>query len=382
MFTPLTRSEKTKQVEMGLRPHRSSQAGRARPRPLSERMQTYCVPGVSIAVIENAALDWAKGYGTLDARLGRPVTPATLFHAGAVSKLVTAVAVLRLVADGVFDLDTDVNTWLKTWRVPQNDLTRENPVTLRRLLAHQSGIIDPECSFGTLRPGEPFPRPADILAGRTRFYPGPVSVTVEAECDFNYSDAGFCLIEQVMEDATGRSFEILVKSLVLAPLGMEDTLYQRDATLGGVSGAAVGHDRHGEPIEGERAVYPCLAATGLWSTPADLAKLLITLMHSLEGSGGLLPYHLAREMVTAHGGTAWSGLGVFVEGTGHDCRIFSQGWGAGFQCMVVAYPLLGTGAVVMTNSDPGRPQSHALTGEIMRAIGHAYRWPGHVDVGW
>jgi len=48
----------------------------------------------------------------------------------------------------------------------------------------------------------------------------------------------------------------------------------------------------------------------------------------------------------------------------------------------VAYPLLGTGAVVMTNSDPGRPQSHALTGEIMRAIGHAYRWPGHVDVGW
>ncbi|HQA67142.1 MAG TPA: hypothetical protein PK801_02385, partial [Aggregatilineales bacterium] len=95
-----------------------------------------------------------------------------------------------------------------------------------------------------------------------------------------------------------------------------------------------------------------------------------------------LPYHLAREMVTAHGCTDWSGLGVFVEGTGHDCRIFSQGWGAGFQCMVVAYPLLGTGAVVMTNSDPGRPQSHALTGEIMRAIGHAYRWPGHVDVGW
>ena len=128
-------------------------------------------------------------------------------------------------------------------------------------------------------------------------------------------------------------------------------------------------------IPGERAAHPCRAAARLWSTPGDLAQLLVGLMHSLEGGGTLLPHDLAWEMITPHGCVDWAGLGVFVDQPGQERSLFIQGCGLGFQCVLAAFPLLGMGAVVMTNSDPGQPQSRALTGEIMRGIGHAYGWP-------
>lgn len=366
------------QVENSLLPPRAENNGQPVPMPLAERMAHYHVPGVSVAVVAGAQLEWARGYGTLRAGHDAPVEPDSLFHAASLSKLVAAVTALRLVAEGTLELDHNVNHWLKRWQVPVNDLTRANPVTLRRLLAHQSGIVDPEGSFEPLREGEAFPRMVDVLAGRTRLHPGPVHVTVEAECDFYYSDAGYCVIEQLITDATGQRFDAVVAERVFEPLGMARSRYQHDAALGGEANAACGHNPDGTPLPGCRAVYPYPAAAGLWTTPTDLALLLIALIGSLEGeSDSLLPHPLAWDMITAQGCTDWMGLGVFVEGERRAVSIFSQGWGAGSQCQLVAYPLLGMGAVVMTNSNPGQPQHRALTGEIMRGIGHVYGWPGY-----
>lgn len=375
MYTPSTTHDKVHQVENGLRRARSGANGHPTGLRLADRMAHHRVPGASIAVVDRAALDWARGYGVLAAGAAEPVRPDSLFHACSMSKFVTALAALRLVARGVLDLDEDVNRTLKGWQVPENALTRAHPVTLRRLLTHQSGIVDPEGSFGPLRAGEEMPAAVDVLAGRTRFHPGPVEVTVEAGCDFNYSDAGFCVVEQLLIDATGKRFDALVQELVFGPAGMTRSLFQRDASLGGAQNAACGHDARGQVIPGERAVRPCRAAAGLWSTPGDLAQLLVGLMHSLEGRGTLLPHDLAWEMITPHGCVDWAGLGVFVAQPCQERSLFTQGCGLGFQCVLAAFPLLGMGAVVMTNSDPGQPQSRALTGEIMRGIGHAYGWP-------
>ena len=106
---------------------------------LADRMAALHVPGVSIAVIHNGKIEWARGFGVT--RIGGPaVTPDTLFQAASISKPVTAMAVLHLAESGKLDLDANVNQYLKTWKVPENTFTEKTKVTLRELLTHTVGV--------------------------------------------------------------------------------------------------------------------------------------------------------------------------------------------------------------------------------------------------
>ncbi len=110
------------------------------PEKLLARMKERRVPGLSVAVINNYRIEWAKGYGLADSQSATPVTPETLFQAASISKPVTAVAALKLVEQGALDLDRDVNRQLKSWHVPENEFTRKHPVDLRGLLSHTAGM--------------------------------------------------------------------------------------------------------------------------------------------------------------------------------------------------------------------------------------------------
>ncbi len=112
-------------------------AGRPRLQ-LADRMKRLHIPGVSIAMIHDGHVEWARGFGVA-AIDGPPVTPETLFQAGSISKPVTAAAVLSLVQAGKLDLDRDVNLYLKDWKVPANAWTGKAAVTLRELLSHSAG---------------------------------------------------------------------------------------------------------------------------------------------------------------------------------------------------------------------------------------------------
>ena len=107
---------------------------------LTERMAHYHVPGVSIAVINENQIEWARGYGVANATNATPVTVDTRFYAASISKPITAMAALALVAAGQLDLDEDVNRKLLSWQVPENDFTAVEKVTVRRLLSHSAGM--------------------------------------------------------------------------------------------------------------------------------------------------------------------------------------------------------------------------------------------------
>jgi CubicO group peptidase (beta-lactamase class C family) len=92
-------------------------------------MTFYKVPGTSIAVINNSQIEWAKGYGTTDVNTGVPVTTETIFEAGSTSKSITAVMALHFVQEGLIDLDQNVNSYLKSWQVPENQFTEKKKVT-------------------------------------------------------------------------------------------------------------------------------------------------------------------------------------------------------------------------------------------------------------
>ena len=91
-------------------------------------------------LIRNYEIEWAKGYGFADVATNRPVTAETLFQAGSVSKPVAAAGAMSLVEQGELKLDDDVNSYLKSWKGPENEFTKEQKGTLRRLLSHTAGL--------------------------------------------------------------------------------------------------------------------------------------------------------------------------------------------------------------------------------------------------
>jgi CubicO group peptidase (beta-lactamase class C family) len=331
---------------------------------LRGRMAHFKIPAVSVAVVDRGQLAWARAYGTVEPG-GAPATTRTMFQAGSVSKPVAAMAALRLVQDGVLALDQDVNRRLRSWRVPASELTAGAPVTLRGLLSHTAGLT--VRGFPGYEMGGPVPELTAVLDGRPPANTKPVRVTTRPGTEFRYSGGGYCVAQQLVIDATRRQFPDVAQKLVFGPLGMRDSTYEQPLPAERRARAATGTAFGGEPVKGRWHVYPEMAAGGLWSTPTDLARIII----ELQSGHRVLTEATARTMLTPV--MQDYGLGIVVEGSGPGRRFTHAGDDAGFRALLVGTVTGGRGAVVMVNSDSGSP----ITGEIVRAIAREYEWPDY-----
>jgi CubicO group peptidase (beta-lactamase class C family) len=113
-------------VENALQPAMYAQGKPIAAMNILDRMKYYKIPGVSVAVIDNGKIDWAKGYGIKETGGNDPVTPETLFQAASISKPVTALGTLQLVEKGILDLDSPVNDKLVSWKVPENEFSADS----------------------------------------------------------------------------------------------------------------------------------------------------------------------------------------------------------------------------------------------------------------
>jgi CubicO group peptidase (beta-lactamase class C family) len=338
-----------------------------KPVPLAERMKSLHVPGVSIAFIHDGKIGWAKGYGV--AKIGGPpVTPDTLFQAASISKPVTALAVLSLIQTGKLSLDADVNTYLKSWKVPENAFTSNKPVTVRELLTHTAGMT--VHGFPGYAAGQPIPNLLQILNGEAPANTPAIRVDAVPGSAWRYSGGGYVVLQQLLEDVSGEAFPALMRDKVLTPIEMIHSDYAQPLTKEKRVLAATPYDQDGKPVPGGAHTYPEMAPAGLWTTPSDLARYAIEVQNSLSGVSNLvLSKQMAIEMLKPGGLEGW-GLGPEVGG-GIEAPYFEHG-GAndGFMSLLVSYDH-GDGAVVMTNGDNGT----LLASEIVRTIAHEYNWP-------
>ncbi|GIN71894.1 penicillin-binding protein [Bacillus sp. J14TS2] len=336
---------------------------------IKERMKHYNVPGLSIALIENRQISGTENYGLLEVESGRKVNESSVLSACSISKFLVGMIAMKLVGEGLLDLDEDVNQRLVAWKVPENEFTRNESVTLRRLLSHQSGIKDPEGSFSELNSKIGILVMAELLRGKTPYCQVPIKVQCEPGSEFHYSDAGFCVIQQLIEDVTMKSFEQAVNEAIFRPLGMENSYLNTKMLEVGKKELTCGHNKNGELVDGKYPIYPYPAASGLWATSLDLAKLVLELLNALKGESKIgISASLAKEMITPQKGMNWTGLGVFLEGSENELTITSLGWGVGFQCMLVAIPHSEKGAVIMTNAELGVHQMEGIIGEIYNSL--------------
>ena len=349
-------------------------------------MAFYKTPGVSIAVINDGKLEWARGYGVLEAGGNNPVTTATLFQACSISKPIAAMAALSLVDRGKLDLDEDLNRLLESWKIPQNEFTREKKVTLRRLLSHTAGTT--VSGLRGYAADEQVPTLRQILEGVKPANPEAVRIDAVPGTQWRYSGGGFLVLQQLLIDVSHKPFPQIMRELVLQKLEMKQSTYQQPLPLSLRAQAARGHQPNGEKVNGNWFVYPEMAAGGLWTTPSDLARVVIELQKAKAGkSNRVLSRKMANEMLSdqmqnfpvamvseRYGRPIKNqGLGFRLEGEGRAARFSHHGGNTGYRCFLVAYNDLGQGAVVMTNSDNG----FELVQEIIRSIAKEYNWPNY-----
>ena len=337
---------------------------------IRERMDRYAVPGVSVAVIHDGKLAWARGYGVRRRGSSDSVTTSTIFQAASISKPVAAFGALRLVRQGRLSLDDDVNRQLGSWKVPRDAASGDRPVTLRGLLSHSAGVT--VHGFPGYGSGMPIPSLREILEGAGPANSPPIRVDIPPGSQSRYSGGGYVILQQLIEDATGQGFAQVMHQLVLEPVGMTSSAFDQPLPLAHARRAASAHDWRGKVVEGERHAYPELAAAGLWTTPSDLARFALAIRRAWAGeSDSLLDQATARAMLTeVLGGT---GLGVGLGGSGRDFRFMHGGSNRGFRSYLVMYPERGEGVVVMTNGDEGS----ALAAEIVRSVARAFDWPDY-----
>jgi CubicO group peptidase (beta-lactamase class C family) len=342
----LNPSQKIRAVETSLRAE-----PRAPRRSLDQRMVDYRVPGVSIAVIENGTIEWAKAYGVADANAGTPADVGTIFQAASISKPVTTVAVLRLVEAGRLRLDDPINEHLRCWCIPESGHTSARRATIRDLVSHNAGLTVPH--FEGYAPGQPLPTILEILDGK----PPATNPPVRHEAPpgtHRYSSGGYTVLELLLTELLGRSFAALMAELVLEPLRMCHSSFVVPLPTDLAGTAAVAHDEQGVPMPARWRVYP--------------ARLAIAIQGSYNGQwGSLLRQETAQEMLRVQTDSN-SSLGFYIDDDGR--RFKHSGVNYGYRAHLVASLTGGQGAVVMTNSEA----SEGMIREILGSIAAVYRW--------
>jgi CubicO group peptidase (beta-lactamase class C family) len=339
------------------------------PLTLQQVMERFRVPGVSVAVIKDFEIHWAKGYGVADREAGTPVDVGALFQAASISKAVAAMAAMRAVQDGRFRLDDDVNTLLKSWKLPDTEFTRGQPVTPRALMSHTSGLGD-GFGFPGYHPSAPRPTLVEILNGSKPSNVGPVRMERPPFTAAKYSGGGVTLMQLAMIDVLGRPYAEMMQEVVLGPLGMSNSTYEQPLPAPRDRQAARAHSSAGQVMDAKWHVYPELAAAGLWTTPTDLARFAIDIQNTVLGrSSRVLTRTSALEMLSP------VGVGDFA--VGPTISKLGQGWyfghggsNWGFQCDLLAHRAKGYGVAIMTNADSGRP----VINEIRDRVAAAYGW--------
>ncbi len=329
---------------------------------LGEAMAALNIPSVSIALIDQDRIAFASAYG-------QGATPDTLFQAASLSKFVAAIGVMRLVDRKRLALDEDVNSSLTSWHVPANVLDKDHPVTLRGLLSMTAGIGVP--GFLGYELGSPLPTLTQILDGTPPANSAPVTVIAVPGSSYHYSGGSYEIAEALMVDTLHTPFAEAMDELVLKPAEMSHSTFAQPLPDALGAKAVTGHLGDGTEVKGGFHVFPEHAAAGLWSTPSDIANLLLLIGRAWRGDSALfITPETAREMLKRQNGGPY-GLGAAIAESEGALIVMKRGQNVGYQSYLILIPGEGEGLVVMTNSDNGSTLAEAL----IRRAAALYGWP-------
>jgi excisionase family DNA binding protein len=312
-------------------------------RRIPELMAQANVAGLSVALVEDAAVAWARGFGLKNAATGERVTPETVFQAASLSKPVFAYAVLKARAEGLLDLDTPLSAYLPEPYIPGDP--RLGRITARHVLSHTTGL--------------PNWRPKDQ----------PLCIHFSAGERFAYSGEGYVYLQRVVEHLSGQPLDAWMRARLLDPLGMRRSSYAWSDAY--ETQASRGHDREGKVKELRRMREPN-AAYSLYTTASEFARFVSALLQPPDDPACLtaeqVAYMLAPQVPANDAGldakrpssevrtderVSW-GLGWGLQHAPGVEAFWHWGDNGDFHAFVMGYPRLKTGMVCLANGERGR----------------------------
>ena len=301
------------------------------------------ITGAALAVIEDGEVTRVDVAGVRSTETNPPITEDTVFEAESLSKPVVAWIALRLMEEGVLDLDQPLAE-LAAWPDARHDVRYER-ITARMVLSHTSG-------FPNFRaPGEALP----ILYEPGNFY--------------TYSGEGFLFLQHVMEAVTFSTLEDLAREYVFEPFGMTSTSFIWQSDYG--SRIAVGHTDMGVALD-KFVPQTANAAISLHTTAGDYARFMIGVLESDE-LGRRLNRELSMAQVDALDGVFW-GLGFGIQPTLDGSALWEWGDNAGYKTFAYIEPDASKGFVMLSNSANGMLILHEVFEEVVSGPQTAVRW--------
>jgi CubicO group peptidase (beta-lactamase class C family) len=345
------------------------------------------VPGCALALIEDRAVTEVKVYGLADKETGAAVTPETVFSLQSISKPFAAWAVMSLVEAGRIDLDAPVTRYLRRWRVPPSKDYDLDLVTPRRLLSHHAGVtvrgfrgVDPSLARHSVIDAltDRLPPPNDEqIAHYLKWnmeHDEPVWIAHPPGEAWRYSNAGFAMLELMVEDVTGEDYGDVVARAVFEPLDLQSAVFERRDD----HAVARPYSTTGEPCVDYR--WPCRASAGVYANILDLAAFACA---EMAGPGGEPPGREALRpasvdtMHTPHGLADKSGDIQFEAGLGHllyradgPLNVHHSGGTIGWRSIFSIFPETGAGICMLMNGEA----ANDLWIPIVRAWRAAQSW--------
>jgi CubicO group peptidase (beta-lactamase class C family) len=347
--------------------------GKFEKKTLAEQLKRYNTPGISIAVINEGKIEWARGFGLKSINQQDSVDITTLFEAGSVSKPVFALGVMKLKEKGLIDLDKDINSYLTSWKVPK--VQGWQPIiTLRQLLSHTAGLS--VHGFPGYLKTEAIPTLPQILNGETPANTGPVIVNILPGTTFRYSGGGTTVAQLSIMDVLKKPFPQIMREELFDKLKLPYSTYAQPLPDSLQARASTAFPYKGKPISGNYHIYPEMAAAGLWTNPSELATIVLEVQNALKGKSTVFKKETIEEMLTPQKIAPNIGIGFFLNSKGDSARFGHNGWDEGFVALLIAYKNQGKGLVVMVNSNEG----YDLMDEIARAVAMEYNWVDFLPV--
>ena len=361
-------SDKIKQVENNLVANVQTEGDS--PINIKDRMTYYHIKGVSIAVIHNYKIEWAKGYGWADDSLKIPVTPKTLFQAGSISKSLNSIGVLELVEQKKIDLYTDINTYLRSWKFPYDSLSKGKKITVANLLSHTAGLT--VHGFGGYEKGEAIPTVVQVLDGKKPANSAAVRSMYAPGLKYEYSGGGTTISQLIIMDITNGPYDKYMYNNVLKPLGMTSSTYQQPPVDKKPELLSTAYYPDGKKVPGRYHIYPEQAAAGLWTNPTDLCKYVIETQLALEGkSRRVLSQEMTKLRLTPYIDMN-AAFGAFIDDYDGTKYFEHGGVDEGFISQYYGSLEGGNGVVIMTNTSSGG----SIIPEIINSVAKVYGFKG------
>ena len=323
---------------------------------IQAQMEYRGLPGLSIGIVFDQSLIWAKGYGLADLEKKTSVLPGSIYRIASITKLFTTTALLQLRDQGKLRLDNPVSKSLP-WFTMKNKFADAPPLTIEHLVTHTSGL--PRESAFPYWTDHKFPTREEMIDALKK-----QETVFPSETRWKYSNLAFALAGEVVMAISGEPYDAYIQKHILAPLGMKDTsVYlseeHKKRLVTGYGRRLPDGTRKIMPFTDSKGIAP---AANMSSTIEDLAKF-ISLQFRLDGKPGesqILQGTTLREMHRVHwlepNWKSAQGLGFWINRMDERTIVGHGGWVGGYRTQIGFCSDEKIGVIVLTNADDGDPE--------------------------